>query len=141
MPQHPSVPTAHSRVYQHTVKRQLEFSLTLPQIQQHGFTHPQNGYWVMLPREFDVVLALEPKAVAQVILEVLRCTIGYPGDGPHDRRLWVVLSYSHFARKGLMSRGAAQRGLHEAMSRGYLLRRAISAKAFEYAIRWKGIQN
>jgi len=136
-----SVASSRSRVYRHTVKRRLEASLTLPQIQQHGFTHPQNGYWLMLPREFDVVLALEPKAVAQVILEVLRHTIGYPGDGPHDRRLWAQLSYSHFARKGLMFRGAAQRGLQEAVTKGYLLRRAVGAKTFEYAIRWKGIQN
>jgi hypothetical protein len=136
-----SVPTSLSRVYKHTVKRQLEITLTLPQIQTHGFTHPQNGYWLMLPREFDVVLALESKAVAQVILEVLRLTIGYPGDGPHERRIWATLSYSHFANKGLMSRGAAQRGLHEAVAKGYLLRRAIGAKSYEYAIRRKGIQN
>src|SRR5438874_4469986 len=108
MPRDHSVPASRSRVHKHTVKRQLEITLTLPQIQQHGFSHPQNGYWVMLPREFDVVLALESKAVVQVILEVLRQTIGYPGDGPQERRIWVEFSYSHFARKGLMSRGAAQ---------------------------------
>ena len=141
MPRDHSVPASRSRVHKHTVKRQLEITLTLPQIQQHGFSHPQNGYWVMLPREFDVVLALESKAVVQVILEVLRQTIGYPGDGPQERRIWVEFSYSHFARKGLMSRGAAQRGLQEAVTKGYLLRRAVSAKGFEYAIRWKGIQN
>jgi hypothetical protein len=136
-----SVRTSTSRVHKHTVKRQLELALTLPQIKAHGFTHPHNGYWVMLPREFDVILALETKAVAQVILEVLRHTIGYPGDGPRERRLWAPLSPGHFARKGLMSRGAAQRGLSDAVTKGYLLRRAVSPHAWEYAVRWKGIQN
>ena len=50
--------------------------------QQHGITHPKDGYWLMLPREFDAILALEHKAVAQVVLEVLRQTIGRVGDGP-----------------------------------------------------------
>ena len=49
-----SVRKSTSRVYKHTVKRQLEISLTLPQIQKHGFTHPRDGYFLMLPREFDV---------------------------------------------------------------------------------------
>ena len=136
-----SVTSSRSRVYKHTVKRQLELTLTLPQIKAHGFTHPQNGYWVMLPREFDVVLALEPKAVAQVILEVLRHTIGYPGDGPHERRLWVQLSYSHFARQGRMSRSTAQRALRHAVKEGYLRHRITGANKREYSLKWKGIEN
>ena len=130
-----------SRVYKHTVKRQLELTFTLPQIQKHGFTHPQNGYWVMLPREFDVVLALEPKAVAQVILEVLRHTIGYPGDGPGERKLWVALSYGHFARQGRMSRSTAQRALQQAVKAGYLRQRTTGANQREYALKWRGIEN
>ncbi len=43
----PSVRTSASRVYRHTVKRQLEASLTLPDIQKHGFTHPANGYFLI----------------------------------------------------------------------------------------------
>src|SRR2546427_11301291 len=96
----PSVPASRSRVYKHTVKRQLELTLTLPQIKAHGFTHPHNGYWVMLPREFDVILAFEPRAIVQVILEVLRQTVGRSGDGPLDRCVWATLSYGHFARTG-----------------------------------------
>jgi hypothetical protein len=103
MPRH-SVPTSRSRVYRYQVKRQLEASLTLPRIQHQGFTHPQNGFWLMLPKEFDVVLAFEPKPVAQVILEVLRQTVGVPGDGPCNRGLWVALSYGHFARTGHIAR-------------------------------------
>lgn len=137
----PSVCKPRSRVYPHTVKRQLELALTLPQIKAHGFTHPTNGYWVMLPREFDVILALETKAVAQVILEVLRQTIGYPGEGPHERRLWVPLSYSHFARQGRMSRSTAQRALHHAVREGYLRQRTIGTNRHEYSLKWRGIDN
>jgi hypothetical protein len=137
----PSVRKRTSRVYKHTVTRQLELSLTLPQIKVHGFTHPQNGHWLMLPREFSLVLALETKAVAQVILAVFEQTIGYPGDGPHERRLWAPISPGSLARQGLMSRGAAWRGLQKAVQEGYLLRRAARGNTWEYAIRWKGIQN
>jgi hypothetical protein len=133
----PSVPASHSRVYQHTVKRQLEITLTLPQIQQHGFTHPQNGFWLMLPKEFDVILAFEPRALVQVILEVLRQTIGMLGDGPGDRKLWAALSYGYFARTGHMSRSTAQRALHQAVQAGYLLRRRTSSRTWEYSLRWK----
>ena len=133
-----SVPTSLSRVYKHTVKRQLELALTLPKIQQQGFTHPQNGYWVMLPREFDVILAFEPRAIAQVILEVLRQTVGRPGDGPLDRCTWATLSYSHFARTGHMSRSTAQRALQQAVKAGYLLRRRNEQQTWDYSVRWKG---
>jgi hypothetical protein len=135
------VSTSRSRVYKHTVKRQLEASLTLPQIQKHGFTHPQNGRWLMLPKEFALVLALETKAVAQVILAVFEETIGYPGDGPYERRLWAPMSPNHLARLGLMSRGAARRGFAKAVQEGYLLRREAPGQTWEYAIRWRGMQN
>jgi hypothetical protein len=115
--------------------------LTLPQIQKHGFTHPQNGRWLMLPKEFALVLALETKAVAQVILAVFEETIGYPGDGPYERRLWAPMSPNHLARLGLMSRGAARRGFAKAVQEGYLLRREAPGQTWEYAIRWRGIQN
>ena len=36
---------------------------------QHGFTPTSQGFWVMLPKEYDVILALEPKSVAQGVLE------------------------------------------------------------------------
>jgi len=47
-------------------------------VQQHGITHPKDGFWTMLPKEFDVILALEHKVVIQVVLEILRQTIGTP---------------------------------------------------------------
>ena len=126
-----------SRVRKYTVRRQLEASLTLPQIQQHGFTHPQNGFWVMLPREFDVILAFEPRATCQVILEVLRQTVGRPSAGPLERCVWAQLSYGHFACTGHMARSTAQRALEHAVKAGYLLRRRTGPQSWEYAIRWK----
>src|SRR5205807_371634 len=46
-----SVASSRSRVYRYQVKRQLEEAITLPRIQHQGFTHPQNGFWLMLPKE------------------------------------------------------------------------------------------
>ena len=136
----PSVPTPRSRVYRHTVKRQLEASLTLPLIQKHGFTHPQNGYWLMLPKEFDVIAALETKAVTLVVLAVLRRTLGIPGNGSLGRQEWVQLSTHTLADAALISHSQARCGLKNAVQKGYLLRRR-AGKSWEYAIRWRGIQN
>jgi hypothetical protein len=94
----------------------------------------------MLPKEFSLVLALETKAVVQVILAVFEETIGYPGDGPHDRRLWVQLSTRALADAALMSHSQARQGLAKAVRKGYLLRRRVG-RSWEYAIRWRGIQN
>ena len=54
-------------------------------VQRHGFTHPAHGHFLMLPPEFDLVLAHEPTHVAQVILEVMRQTVGWVGEGPDNR--------------------------------------------------------
>jgi hypothetical protein len=141
---------ATSRVRKYTTKRRLEASVTLPQIQKHGFTHPANGRFLMLPWEFDVIHALETKAVSQVVLAVSRHTIGYPGDGPNDRAIWAELSTYDLASTGYMSHSAAQRGLRDALKKGYLLRREVvqhdatenvHVVRYEYAVKWKGIQN
>jgi hypothetical protein len=140
MPRPSSVRTSTSRVYRHTVKRQLEASLTLPQIQKHGFTHPRDGYFLMLPREYDVVAALETKAVALVVLAVLRRSIGVPGDGPQGRKEWVQLSERAMADAALISYSQARQGLAQAVCKGYLLHRRMG-RSWEYAIRWRGVQN
>jgi hypothetical protein len=132
--------TPTSRVVKYTVKHLLEDSFTLPHIQEHGFTHPQDGRWLMLPPEFDTLLALETKAVAQVVLAVLRATIGVPGDGPYDRGQWVPLSAYDLASTGHMAAGAAQRGFEAALDRGYLIRRRTADKRWEYSVRWRGIE-
>jgi hypothetical protein len=126
-----------ARVHRHTVKRQIEASVTLPHIQKHGFTHPSNGHFLMLPPEYDVIQALEKKAVASVVLAVLRRTMGAPGDGPYGRKEWVQLSTHALADATLMAHGAARRGITEAVKKGYLLRRRAGG-SYEYAIRWRG---
>src|SRR5262245_40840109 len=140
MPRSSSVRSSTSRVHKYSVNRQIRQSLTLPRLQQHGFTHPQNGYWLMLPQDFAVLVAYETKAVVQVVLEVLQRTIGTPGDGPGGRKLWAPLSTWQCAESGLISHSAAQRGLKDAVSRGYLLRRLHEGQ-YEYTIKWKGMQN
>jgi len=106
--------------------------------QQHGITHPTVGGFLQLPREFDAILALEHKAVAQVVLEILRQTIGREGDGQGRRQEWATISYRHFARAGLMTSKAAQRGIQGALEKRYILRRKVGERRYEYAIRWKG---
>jgi hypothetical protein len=93
----------------------------------------------MLPHEFDVVLAFEPKPVAQVILAVLRETIGQPGDGPHHRGLWAVLSYGHFAEACNMARSTAQLAVQIAVKKGYLLRQQQDKRTIAYALKWKSL--
>lgn len=140
MPHEDSVRHTASRVYRHTVKRQLETALTLPLIQKHGFTHPRDGYFLMLPREYDVIAALETKAVALVVLAVLRRTLGEPGEGVHGRKEWVQLSEHAMADAALISRSQARFGLHEAVRKGYL-RRQRAGRSWAYTIRWRGVQN
>lgn len=135
-----SVRTSRSRVQKYSIHRQVRQSLTLPRLQQHGFTHPQNGCWLMMPHDFTVLVAYETKAVVQVVLEVLQRTIGTPGDGPGDRNLWTPLTKWQCAETGLMSPSAAQRGLKDAVTRGYLLRRLHEGQ-YEYALKWKGVNN
>ena len=114
--------------------------MTLPDIQRHGFTHPAHGYFLMLPREYDVVAALESKAVALVILAILRRTIGVVGQGPRDRGEWVKISMHALADAALLPYSSAMSGLKEALEKGYLHRRK-AGRTWEYAVRWRGMQN
>jgi hypothetical protein len=123
-----------------TITRHLNKALRLPEVQRHGFTHPAQGHFLMLPPEFDLILAHEPKEIAQVLLEVIRQTSGWIGDGPGNRRLWVKLTYGHFARKGLLSRANAQRALNTAVERGYVRRRLVRDRTYEYAVHWQGVE-
>jgi len=122
-----------------TIKRHLNKALRLPEVQRHGFTHPAHGHYLMLPPEFDVVFDSEPRYVTRVILEAMRQTVGYVGDGPGNRRLWAKLSYGHFARKGIMDKADAQRSLALAVERGYLQRRKVG-RGYEYAVTWQGVE-
>jgi hypothetical protein len=116
--------------------RKSGWHLLLYDAHQFGFTHPHDGRFLMLPPEFDAILALETKAVAQVILEVMRQTIGW-GDaaGRHGRREWVKLGHKHFERI-CGSSSQAFTGLKVALQKGYVLRRPCTG-GFEYAIHWR----
>jgi hypothetical protein len=109
--------------------------------QQHGITHPKDGHFLMLPKdEFRAILALEHKAIAQVVLEIFLQTIGtaeYDQYGQIIRKEWATISYRHFARAGVMTSKAAQRGIKDALAKGYIVRRQRGARSYEYAIRWR----
>jgi hypothetical protein len=127
-----------ARVYRPAIKRQIEQSLTLTQLQKHGFRHPANGGFLMLPAEYDVMAALEPKSVALVVLAVMRRTLGEPGDGPHGRKEWVQLSVHAMAAVTLLSYGQAHTGITQAVRKGYLLRRRVG-QSWAYAVRFRGM--
>jgi hypothetical protein len=78
--------------------RQGTLTSILATVGQLGFTHPNYGHYLMLPPEFDVLLALERKPVVQVVLEIMRATMGWVDDsgeedaqGRPKRREWARL--------------------------------------------------
>jgi hypothetical protein len=96
----------------------------------------------MVSNEFAAVLALAPKAVAQVVLEVMRETLSwYDPQGYGERREWARISSRPFVRQGIMSHSAAQRGLAQALHKGYLRRRRYERRSCEYALKWRGVSN
>jgi hypothetical protein len=112
------------------------FEMVRDAVRRDGFTHPEQGYFIMLPREFEALLALENKAVVQVVFLILRETIGWTDeDGRHRRREWVQLGQKHFeVTCGSKSQGFY--GVKTAIQKGYILRRPYK-NTFEYSIRWK----
>ncbi len=112
--------------------------VVLHAIQQHGITHPKDGYFLMLPKEFKAILALEQKAVAQVVFEVFDQTIGRVGGDQGGRQEWAPLSVRYFVRAGILSRSQAEMGIKQALTKGYIVRRQRGAQLYEYAIRWRG---
>jgi hypothetical protein len=122
--------------------RRSGWQLTLHSVRTFGFTHPNEGRYLLLPPEFDVILALETKAVAQVVLEVLRQTVGWvdpSGEtddmGRRKRRLWARLGHKHFEMI-CGSASQAHTGLKRALQEGYLLRRPCKG-GFEYSVKWR----
>jgi hypothetical protein len=110
---------------------------TLHSLQTFGFTHPNSGRYLMVPKEFQAILVRETKAVATVVWEVMQQTIGWE-EAPGKRREWAPLTKRHFVRTGMLSRSQAEAGIKRAIEKGYIRRRQIGARRFEYAIRWKG---
>src|ERR671922_94203 len=86
--------------------------------------------------KFGALLALENKAVVQVVFLILRETIGWADEnGRHRRREWVQLGQKHFEITcGSKSQGFY--GVKTAIQKGYILRRPYK-NTFEYSIRWK----
>ena len=123
-----------------TSPRQGTLTSILATVGQHGFTHPDRGGYLMLPPEFDVLLALERKPVVQVVLEIMRATMGWVDEsGEEDengrprRREWARLGHRHSRRCGSPSQ--ASFGLKTALEKGYILRRATPS-GYEYQIHW-----
>jgi hypothetical protein len=122
--------------------RQGTLTSMLAAVGQHGFTHPNYGHYLMLPPEFEVLLALERKPVVQVVLEIMRATMGWVDDsgeedeqGRPKRREWARLGHRHFTIL-CGSPSQASLGLKVALEKGYILRR-VTPQGYEYQIHWK----
>jgi hypothetical protein len=112
---------------------------TLHSIQRFGFTHPNHGHFLMVPKEFQAILARETNAVAQVIWEIMQQTIGWDtGRETGGRREWAPLSVRHFERARILSRSQAEKGFKQALEKHYIERRKRGANRYEYRLRWKG---
>jgi hypothetical protein len=116
--------------------------IALHSVKQFGFTSPDEGHYLLLPPEFDAILALETKAVAQIVLEILRQTIGWvdpsgekDARGNRKRREWVRLGHKHFELI-CGSSSQAHTGLKKALQEGYILRQPCKG-GFEYGVRWR----
>ncbi len=125
--------------------RKTGWWLALHRVREFGFTSPDEGHYLLLPPEFDAILALETKAVAQIVLEVLRQTVGWvdpSGDqderGNRKRRLWAKLGHKHFEFI-CGSSSQAHTGLKKALNEGYILRRPCHG-GFEYSVKWREFQ-
>lgn len=112
------------------------FELVWKGVRRDGFTHPEEGNFVMLPREFAALLALENKSVVQVVLYVICETVGWVDpQGRYGRREWVRLGQRHFNMIcGSSSQGF--NGVKEALQGGYIIRRP-KGNSYEYSLRWK----
>jgi hypothetical protein len=126
-------------------KRVTGLQAILHHLQAFGFTHPSKGGWLQLPPEYDALLALERKAVAQVVLEVMRQTIGFVDrDGEPDaqgrpaRVEWAILTHKHFQLALGASPTQVNTGIKIALERKYLERKYAGRGRWEYRIRWQG---
>jgi len=146
-PPPPAVPGDGASVPTDRRPRKSGWLLALHSVKEFGFTHPDEGRYLLLPSEFDAILALETKAVAQVVLEVLRQTIGWvdssgetDAQGRRKRRLWARLGHKHFEFI-CGSASQAHVGLKRALQEGYIIRRSCRG-GFEYSVKWRaGVGN
>jgi hypothetical protein len=97
----PATPTSEAPQRSSREPRKSGLEIIRHRVEQMGFTHPNDGRWLMFPAiEFEAILALERKAVAQVVLFVMQRTLGVPNtsegrdeDGKIKRREWVPFSH------------------------------------------------
>ena len=71
----PSGPEGSAVVLGQREPRKSGWWIALHRVREFGFTNPDEGHYLLLPPEFDAILALETKAVAQIVLEILRQTV------------------------------------------------------------------
>jgi hypothetical protein len=116
--------------------------IALHSVKEFGFTSPDDGHYLLLPPEFDAILALETKAVTQIILEVLRQTIGWvdssgsiDANGHRKRREWARIGHKHFEFI-CGSSSQAHTGLKRTLQEGYIIRRSCR-DGFEYSVKWR----
>jgi hypothetical protein len=138
-PRRRRAPPRSKQTTPYQAKRAAMEDLEIRRLRRDGFTpyFGEGRRFLMTPPEFDVVLACEPRQVAQVIHEVLKQSVGYSGEGEHGRREWVALSFRHFERRGHLSHSQAKRALDEAVAKGYLLRRRRGLQRWEYAVHYR----
>jgi len=97
--------------------------------------------------EFEAILALERKAVAQVVLFIMQRTLGVPNtaegrdkDGQMKRREWVSFSHRELVERLMGSPTQANQGLKIALDRKYIERREAGKTKggikYEYRIHW-----
>jgi hypothetical protein len=92
----PGAPEGSPRASSRREARTSGWWITLHRIQACGCTSLDEGRSLLLPAAFDAILAFETKAVAQMVLEIGRQTVGWvdpSGDrdarGKRQRRLWA----------------------------------------------------
>jgi len=98
----------------------------LDSIQAFGFVHPNEGNFLLLPKQFQALTSLETKPVVNVVLEVMVQTIGWEtGRERGGRREWVLLTNRHFVWARLLSLSQTKAGIKRALAKGYIQRREI----------------
>ena len=104
----------------------------LAMVRERGFTHPSWGGWLQLPHEFDAILAKEDKAVAQVVLAIMRKTLGWvdprggtDSHGSPKRIEWAHIDSKHFKAICGGSSSQANRGIQAALELRYIERERI----------------
>jgi len=124
-------------------KRAAMEDLPLSRLRRYGFTpyFGEDKQFLMIPPDFDLVLACESRQVALVIFEVMKQSVGYSGDSAEGRREWVTLSFRHFERRGLLGHTDAKLALDYAVKQGYLLRRRRGRQQWEYAVHYRRADN